>query len=178
MTIRENLDLIDDILDAAWTVPLSGGRCVVDIEKIREALDDIRLNMPSELKQARTIVDDRKIIIDDARKEAESKLKIAEERAKKLVDTSEIVKQSQQRAKEILSQANTQSREIKRAANEYVENILKNAEELLINSLQEIKTTRQAVRKPAVAPAVPSPEIKSPETKHDVRDSEHTEKTK
>ena len=68
MTIRENLDLIDDILDAAWTVPLSGGRCVVDIEKIREALDDIRLNMPGELKQARTIVDDRKIIIDDARK--------------------------------------------------------------------------------------------------------------
>ncbi len=161
MTIRENLDLIDDILDAAWTVPLSGGRCVVDIEKIREALDDIRLNMPGELKQARMIVDDRKIIIDDARKEAESKLKIAEERAKKLVDTSEIVKQSQQRAKEILSQANAQSRELKRAANEYVENILKNAEELLLNSLQEIKTTRQAVRKPSAVPAVPSPEIKN-----------------
>ena len=97
MTIRENLDLIDDILDTALSVPLSRGKSIVDIDKIRDALDNIRLNMPSELKQAKMIVEDRKTIIDDARKEADSIVKIAEERAKKLVDTSEIVKQSQER---------------------------------------------------------------------------------
>ena len=68
MTIRENLDLIDDILDTALSVPLSRGKSIVDIDKIRDALDDIRLNMPSELKQAKMIVEDRKTIIDDARK--------------------------------------------------------------------------------------------------------------
>ena len=40
MTIRENLDLIDDILDTALSVPLSRGKSIVDIEKIREALDN------------------------------------------------------------------------------------------------------------------------------------------
>ena len=156
MTIRENLDLIDDILDTALSVPLSRGKSIVDIDKIRDALDDIRLNMPSELKQAKMIVEDRKTIIDDARKEADSIVKIAEERAKKLVDTSEIVKQSQERAKEIITQTNAQNRELKRATNEYVETMLKKAEELLANSLQELKATRQAVRAPRSGGAQPS----------------------
>lgn len=148
MNINENLDLIDDILDAAWTVPLSGGRCVVDIDKVREAIDDIRLNMPSEIKQAKMIVADRKTIIDDARKEAESITRIAEERAKKLVETSEIVRQSQERAKEIVAQTNAQNRELKRATSDFIENVLKNTEETLATSLQEIRTTRQALKGP------------------------------
>lgn len=146
MNINENLDLIDDILDAAWTVPLSGGRSVVDIDKVREAIDDIRLNMPAEIKQAKLIVSDRNIIIDDARKEASSVLKITEERAKKLVETSEIVRQSQERAKEIINQTNAQNRELKRATNEFIENMLKNSEGILMNAVQEIRTTRQAMK--------------------------------
>lgn len=155
MNINENLDLIDDILDGAWTVPLSGGRCVVDIDKVRDALDDIRLNLPPEIKQAKLIVSDRKQIIDDARKEADSTIKVAEERARKLVETSEIVRQSQERAKEIIAQTNNQNRELKRATNEFIDNALKNVEESLAAALQEIKATRQALRmphKPAAAP--------------------------
>lgn len=153
MTINENLDLMDDILDAAWTVPLSGGRCVVDIDKLRQAIDDIRLNMPPEIKQAKMIVADRKQIIDDARKEADSMLKIAEERAKKLVDTNELVRQSKERAKEIIAQTNAQNRELKRATNDFIENSLRNAEEAVAASLQQIKTTRQALKAPRKTPS-------------------------
>lgn len=146
MTVNENLDLIDEILDAAWAVPLSGGRSVVDIDKIREALDDIRLNMPTEIKQAKLIVSDRKSIIDDARLEADSIVKVAEERAKKLVDTNEIVRQSEERAKAILSQANAQCRELRKATNEFMERSLKSMEEQVVNTLQEIRSTRQALK--------------------------------
>lgn len=146
MTISENLDLIDDILDAAWSVPLAGGRCIVDIDRVREAIDDIRMNMPAEIKQAKLIVNDRKTIIDDARKEADSITKIAEERAKKLIETSEIVRQSQERAKEIITQTNIQNRELKRATNEFIENVLKGTEELLNSQLQDVRSTRQALK--------------------------------
>lgn len=148
MTINENLDLIDDMLDSAWSVPLSGGKCMVDIDALREILNDIRLNMPSEIKQAKLIVSDRKVIIDDARKEADSITRIAEERAKKLVDTNDIVRQAQERAKEIIAQTNAQNRELKRATNEFIENALKHSEEILGSALQEIKTTRQALKAP------------------------------
>ena len=118
-------------------MPLSGGRCVVDIDKVREALDDIRLNMPAEIKQAKMIVADRKQIIDDARKEADSAMKIAEERAKKLVDTSEIVRQSQERAKALIAQTNAQNRELKRVTNEFIENARRKTEDALAASLQD-----------------------------------------
>lgn len=155
MTVNENLDLIDEILDAAWAVPLSGGRSVVDIDKIREALDDIRLNMPTEIKQAKLIVSDRKSIIDDARLEADSIVKVAEERAKKLVDTNEIVRQSEERAKAVLAQANAQSRELRKATNEFMERSLKSMEEQVVNTLQELRATRQALKVPhkTAAPA-------------------------
>lgn len=155
MNISENLDILDELLDAAWSVPLSGGRCVVDIDKIREIIDDIRLNMPNEIKQAKMIVADRKAIIDDARKEADSVIKIGEERVKKLVDTSEIVRQSQERAKEIIMQTNNQNRELKQATNDFIENALKNSEEILAGALQEIKSTRQALRTPKAMPKNP-----------------------
>jgi len=166
MNINENLDVIDDILDSAWTVPLSGGRCVVDIDKVREAVDDIRLNMPQEIKQAKMIVADRKQIIDDARKEADSALKIAEERARKLVETSEIVRQSQERAKEIITQTNAQNRELKRVTNEFIENALKSCEEALAEALQQVRSTRQAFKSPHRAvPQKRAPEEEEKEEK-------------
>ena len=53
MTIDEILDMMDDMLDRAWNLPLTGGRSVLDAEKLREMIDDIRLNLPGELKQAK-----------------------------------------------------------------------------------------------------------------------------
>lgn len=150
MNINENLELLDDMLDTAWSMPLSGGKCLVDIDKIRTVIDDIRLNMPSEVKQAKLIVNDRKVIIEDARKEAESIVRVADERAKKLVETNEIVRQSQERAKEIILQTNNQNKELKRATNDFIENALKNSEEILGAALQEIKSTRQALKQPNV----------------------------
>ena len=59
MNIDEILDMLDELLDRAWNLPLSGGRCVIDAEKVREMVDDIRLNLPDEIKQAKAIVKDR-----------------------------------------------------------------------------------------------------------------------
>ena len=68
MNIDEILDVIDELLDRAWSLPLSGGRCVVDADKVRDLIDDIRLNIPGEIKQAKAIVSDRAEIIDGSRR--------------------------------------------------------------------------------------------------------------
>ena len=108
MNISEILDTIDDMLDKSWGLPLSGGKCVVDVERLRDLIGDVRLNMPVEIKQAKMIVADRKQIVDDAKREAEIIIK-AEERAKAIVDHDELVKKAQVRANEINTQAQVQS---------------------------------------------------------------------
>ena len=51
-TIESILNDIDELLEDSWSLPLSGGRCVVDAEKVRDLIDSIRMNMPAEIKQA------------------------------------------------------------------------------------------------------------------------------
>ena len=146
MSIDEILEVIDDLIDRAWAVPLSGGRCMVDAEKLRQLIDDVRLNMPTKIKQARAIVSDRNEIIGSARKEAENIVRRAEERSAFLVSESEIVKVSQEKATEIISTAQLKARELRNASNEFVENILKVTETTLIENLGEIRNARQTVR--------------------------------
>mgnify|MGYP002530507953 CR=1 FL=1 len=146
MNIEDILDLLDDMIDRAWSLPLTGGRCVVDAEKVRELLDDMRLNLPTEIKQAKAIVADRTEIVTVAKREAETIVRRAEERAKALVAQEEITRQAQAQASEILSQAQMKSKEMKAAANDFVDSILKQTEETLAGSLTEVKNTRKAIR--------------------------------
>ncbi|WP_077533635.1 HrpE/YscL family type III secretion apparatus protein [Massiliimalia massiliensis] len=148
MNINEILDIMDDMLESAWSVPLSGGKCVIEVDRFGELIDDIRLNLPQEIKQAKLIVTDRKIIIEDAKKEAEGIVKAAEERARRLVDENEINKKAKAQANEVLSTAQTQARELKRAANEFSESVLKNTEQGLLDAVNQIKTAKSALRSP------------------------------
>lgn len=146
MGIDEILEKMDDLLDNATQIPLSGGKCVVNADKLRDFIDDIRLNMPMEIKQARAIVADRTDIIDNAKRESDSIVQRAEERAKMIVSESEIVRRSEMKANEIMTDAAQKSKELKTAATDFAENIFKATEEMLVNSLGEVKKARQTVK--------------------------------
>ena len=81
MNAIEILDLMDEMLDKAWNMPMSNGKCVINADRMRELIDDIKRNLPQEIKQARLIVQDRTDILSDARKEADQLVKAAEESA-------------------------------------------------------------------------------------------------
>ena len=125
---------------------MSHGKCMVDVDKFRELVEDIRLHLPVEISKAQEIVNDRKIILDDAKKEAEMVIRVAEERAKKLTDQNEIVKQAQAKANEILSNSQLQARELKKATSDYVDAMLRASEEQLSKNLNELRSKRQAIK--------------------------------
>lgn len=163
MNVSEILDTIDDMLDKAWSLPLSGGKCVVDVERLRELIGDVRLNLPSEVKQAKMIVADRRQIVDDARSEAEGIVRRAEDRAKAIVDKDELVKQAQIKANEINTQSQVQARELKRATNDFIEKMLMETESSLLGNVQEIKRLRMTIRKPGQNMARPAESEKKEE---------------
>lgn len=145
MSIDDLLDLMDDTLEDAFTVPLTGKR-MVDAEKLRDIIDDIRLNLPTEIRQAKAIVKDRADIVADARKEGDVIIKKAEERAEVIVSEQEIVKRSKAKATEILQTAQQNSREMRQSVANYCENILRQTEEQLVKSVTEVKNVRAGVR--------------------------------
>ena len=177
-TIESILNDIDELLEDSWSLPLSGGRCVVDAEKVRDLIDSIRMNMPAEIKQARAVVADRNQILSLAKGEAEALIRKAEERAKQLLEQESIVRQANAKAMALLNdastraqqlvedaqkqaeqtvkdaeakatEASTRSREMKQASYEFAENILRTSQEVVAKSLGNITTTRQALAQAA-----------------------------
>lgn len=149
MNIDDLLDLMDETLEEAFNLPFTGGKRMVDVDKVRDIIDDIRLNMPNEIRQAKAIVQDRADIMATAKRESEAVVKRAEDRARALVSDQEIVKLAQQRATEIMSSAQSHARETRVTITEYCENMLRKTEEQLAKSTLEVKTLRTNVRQSA-----------------------------
>ena len=122
MNVNELLDTIEDLLEESTGMPLSGGKRIVDVEQIRDYLDDIRANLPVELRQAQSIVSDRAQLIESANAQAQAIVKKAEERARILVSEAEIVRAAQQRASEIVSAAQTEARTVRQTVTDYCDN--------------------------------------------------------
>lgn len=151
------IDELQEIIEGAITLPLSGGKTVVNTERIKEIIDEMRTNLPQEVRQAKNIAADRSNIIAKSKEEAEAIVQRAEERAKNLisqaedkakvlVSQNEIVKQAKQQADEIIAAANNESVKIKQAANVYVDNVLKKADDQLSENLAAVKKTRQSLK--------------------------------
>ena len=124
MNVNELLDTIEDALEESAGMPLSGGKRIVDVEQIRDYLDEIRQNLPVELRQAQSIVSDR----------------------------AQIVKAAQQRASEIVSAAQTEARTVRQTVTDYCDNMLKTTEETMAENAAQVKSVRanlrQSPRKP------------------------------
>ncbi len=146
MIIDDILDMMDDLLDNAASVPFSVKKSIIDADQMRDYINEIRLNLPQEIKQAKLIVRDRQSIINDANKEADSIIRRAEDRAKVIVSNDEITKAAKARAAEILTQAQGKAKEIKSAANKYIDGVLVRTEECLQSNLADVRKTRQAIK--------------------------------
>ena len=149
MNVNELLDTIEDTLEESTSMPLSGGKRLVDVEKVRDYLDDIRANLPGELRQAQQIANDRAQIVDTANAQAQAIVKKAEERARILVSDAEIVKAAQQRAAEITAAAQSESRTLRQTVTDYCDNMLTTTEEAMVENAAQVKNVRANLRQNA-----------------------------
>jgi len=91
--VDEILDELDDVLDRAKPVPFGGGRSLVDVDRLIELVNDVRLNMPHEIKEAKLVAFDKERILNEAKAQSESIISSAEKRAAAICSESAIVKE-------------------------------------------------------------------------------------
>ena len=145
-TIEDLIDEMYDVLDKGWKMPLSAGKVFVDGEEVRQILDEIKDEIPAEVRQAKAIVADRGQIISEAEREAETIIRVAEEKAKAMVSQDEIVRQAQQKANVLIAQAQQKFKEMRKASSDYVEDLMRRADESLSENLAELRKTRQSIK--------------------------------
>ncbi len=141
---QEVMEIIDDLysmVSEAWGVPLGNEKCIVDRDKILSLLDEMKDKLPSELAEARRLVQTRNEFITNAKHEAEGIRHQAEERARQLVSEQEIVRVAEARSNEMLASAEQQVRALRRAASEFCANALSSTENAIAAARQETHNT-------------------------------------
>ncbi|MCL1924156.1 MAG: ATPase [Defluviitaleaceae bacterium] len=137
---------IEDVLENAKTVPFSS-KVSVDKEQVYEILDEIRLNLPNELKESKKLIENKDRFLRDAEKRSESALESAqaeataiiedaETRALRLVSEHEIYKRAMEEAEILVEEAQRDSRSVRLNSMEYADEMLTKAETVLRQTLE------------------------------------------
>ena len=146
MSIDEILEEMDELLDKSTSVPFVSHKKIVDGERMRELINDIRLNMPHELKEAKKIEFDCQRILNEAKLNAEGIIRKAEERAQQIVSQEAIVTEAKKKAVDILQKAQASSVALQKNAALSVAQMLNDAEATHNKSLLDIKRTKEKLQ--------------------------------
>lgn len=140
----ENLiNQLYEVVKDGWAVPLSQDKVIIERDRALDLIEELRSNLPSDIRMAAQIVEKRDDMLEAGKREADVLRQQAEEAARRMVSETQIVAEARKKAKEIIGNAEIQARELRRVANEYCEDTLKRTEESMALSLDEIKKARQ-----------------------------------
>ena len=127
------LDLLaelEDVIDKGTSVPFTG-RCMLDREELLEIIQDIRLKLPTDLEKAKWINAERQNIINDANKEADELMKVANDKIIAMISENEITKRAMAAAEEITGKANAEAQAAKTSSYQYADYLLENVENVV-----------------------------------------------
>ncbi|MGI6327106.1 MAG: ATPase [Saccharofermentanales bacterium] len=141
----ELLNRLENSVISARSMPFSSS-CVVDREEMMVLIGMIRESLPSELQQAKWLLEQNRQLIAEARKEAENIMREAETRMASMIDEHEITVQARNQAAQAIEAANHSARQIRNGAIEYARKRLVNLEEQLTEMLVMIQRNKKELK--------------------------------
>lgn len=123
MTVLELLDELEDIVDTASTVPITG-KIMVDGDEIIDIITSIRDTLPEDVKQAQWLKGEQTRILDDAKKEYEKLVREAQKQADFLVDNNDITLKAKKHADSIEKEAEEYATMLKMRTYDYLDRMI------------------------------------------------------
>ncbi|MBO5369230.1 MAG: ATPase [Clostridia bacterium] len=146
MDIIELLSELEDVIDKGFEVPFAK-KTLINKEQVMSLINDISIQLPDELRVAKSIAEDSKRIISDAQKQADAKIKEVEQKILGLIDEHEITKKAVANANEIIAKAQKDGKEIRLASLKFADEILEKVEMDFSAVNDRVKQCRSELRK-------------------------------
>lgn len=140
------IDMLYEMIDGAKSVLMAPDKCTIVREDALDLLDELRGQLPTELKKAQDLIRARDEYVENAKKEAEKIRRQADLDAKTIVGESEITRIARDKAHEILNRADERSKAMIGVANEYTDDALRRTEEAIQMALEEVRESRARFR--------------------------------
>lgn len=142
MDIMEIIDMMEDTINKASTVPLTG-KIMMDKDELLDYIQEMRLVYPEQLKEAKWVKTERQRILEEAQERADQIKKSAEEMQEQLVDEHEITRQAYEKADAIRDMSERDARETKQDVETYVDDMLADVEHRLDLLLRKVREDRE-----------------------------------
>jgi cell division septum initiation protein DivIVA len=132
------VDRLETLLSKSWRLPFTSN-VVVQEDAFLDIIDQMRISIPEEVKQARRITAERERLLQQAQEEADRIVALAQEQVGSLADDHEIVKTAQARADEVMARAQHSAETVRGDADTYVMETLSSLEEQLMMLLTTVR---------------------------------------
>lgn len=140
------IDMLYEMIEGAKSVLMAPDKCTIVRDDALDLLDELRGQLPLELKKAQELIRARDEYVENAKKEAEKIRRQADLDAKTIVGESEIARIARDKAQEILRRASERSNTMIGVANEYTDDALRRTEEAIQMALEEVRESRAKFR--------------------------------
>jgi vacuolar-type H+-ATPase subunit H len=152
MNIHEAIDRLEYVIAHSRQIPLTR-TVVVDQEEVLACIDELRLSLPDEIKQARWTLQEQQRLLSEAQAEAARTVSKAGERAQTMIGQHDLVKRAEKQADAMLKEAILKADETRRAADRYAWEVMQNLETQLLRTVATVKKGVEALRQPPARPA-------------------------
>jgi len=137
----DRMDEIISLVETARNVPMSRN-CMIDRAEMLALLEQLRNEIPTELRRAAALLDERDKILDSGQREAERMIAEAEAEHHRLVSLNEVVVSADREASRMVAEARAEAQRLRDEVDEYVDTTLANFEQFLTRSLASIERGR------------------------------------
>ena len=138
------MDRIDEVIalvENARNVPMSRN-CMIDRSEMIGLLEQLRSEIPTELRRAAALLDERDKILDAGQREADRMIAEAEAEHHRLVSHNEVVVSADRESARMMNEARAEVQRLRDEVDEYVDTTLANFEQFLHRSLASIERGR------------------------------------
>lgn len=152
MDIQFLVERLETLIVGARKVPMTN-QIVLEQSTLLDLIDQLRLAIPEEVRQARRINQESDRVIAHAREEAERIIAAAQEQAALLLQDSAILREAEMRAEGIKEKADQRAEETMRGADRYAADVLLRLEGDLDKTLSIVKKSLEVLEERRAATA-------------------------
>jgi vacuolar-type H+-ATPase subunit H len=143
------VDRLEALLNQSWRIPFTSN-VVMQEDDFLDIIDQMRVSIPEEVKQARRVSAERDHVLEQAQDEADRIIALAQEQAGSLANEHEVMRTAYAKADEIIAQAQHSAEGMRADADVYVMEVLSSLEEQLMRLLTTVRNGIRQVQESGV----------------------------
>ena len=145
------IDMLYERVEDAKAPALKPTMCQLERDEILDLLDELKAQLPIEIKRAKDLLAARDKFVEETKREADRIIRQAELEAKAKVSDSEVLTAAKEKADRMLAHAEGRCNQMYQITNGYTEDALARTEEAIRMALDELQQSRMNFRAASAA---------------------------